>query len=70
MSAQAGIFYFDRRPVGPEIVSVMGTSLDSMTVRTAQESTFSPGSRWCIAHFMSHLKTCSRSSRLNLGAAM
>jgi asparagine synthase (glutamine-hydrolysing) len=28
MSAQAGIFYFDRRPVDPEVLSVMGTSLD------------------------------------------
>ena len=28
MSAQAGIFYFDRRPVDPEVVSVMGRSLD------------------------------------------
>lgn len=28
MSAQAGIFYFDRRPVDPEILSVMGRSLD------------------------------------------
>ena len=28
MSAQAGIFYFDGRPVSPEILSVMGTSLD------------------------------------------
>ena len=28
MSAQAGIFYFDRRPVDPEVISVMGTSLD------------------------------------------
>lgn len=28
MSAQAGIFYFNRRPVDPEVVSLMGTSLD------------------------------------------
>ena len=28
MSAQAGIFYFDRRRVDPETVSLMGTSLD------------------------------------------
>ena len=28
MSAQAGIFYFDRRPVSPDVVSVMGHSLD------------------------------------------
>lgn len=28
MSAQAGVFYFDRRPVNPRILSVMGSSLD------------------------------------------
>ena len=28
MSAQAGIFYFDRRPVDPKFVALMGTSLD------------------------------------------
>lgn len=28
MSAQAGIFYFDRRPVNPQVLSVMGRSLD------------------------------------------
>ncbi|MEN3325663.1 MAG: hypothetical protein V7638_470 [Acidobacteriota bacterium] len=28
MSAQAGIFYFDRQPISPEILSVMGRSLD------------------------------------------
>src|SRR5262245_55427015 len=28
MSAQAGVFYFDRRPVDPSQVSLMGRSLD------------------------------------------
>jgi asparagine synthetase B (glutamine-hydrolysing) len=28
MSAQAGIFYFDRRPVDPKVVAMMGSSLD------------------------------------------
>lgn len=28
MSAQAGIFYFDRRPVNPQVLSTMGNALD------------------------------------------